>query len=316
FSFHGHTGVGKKHFSKIIARNIFIKGKKSKHVHVFISHHHFLHKEKGETYKTQLKQWIRGNVSSFPRSMFIFDEMDKMNPRLIDVIKPFLVHFSHVDGVSYREAIFIFLSNHGGNVINKVVLDSWGDGEEREQLQMNSRDMETNIFKDIYLPIPGGFWHSILIESHLMDHFIPFLPLESWHVRQCVLAEMAALNIIASDDLVDRVSRDLPYFPPEERICSVKACVKSDKNFLCQVYFDLPQAPQCTRLAPGETEEELGPEAPRRCQSLHVVQTVPSVRQSKRRRIRWPQAYKTAEKFDEEADKQQPKGMWRGGCGR
>lgn len=51
--------------------------------------------------------------------------------------------------------------------------------------------------------------------------------------------------------------------------------------------------------------EEPGPEAPHRAQSLHMVQTVPSVRQSEHRRIRWPHACKTKEwqKFDDDADK-------------
>lgn len=41
--------------------------------------------------------------------MFIFDEMDKMHPGLIDSIKPYLDYYDKVDGVSYRNAIFIFL---------------------------------------------------------------------------------------------------------------------------------------------------------------------------------------------------------------
>ncbi|XP_030643590.1 torsin-1A-like [Chanos chanos] len=234
-SFHGSTGVGKNHVSNIIARNIFTKGENSEHVHVFISEHHFPLKEQVETYKFQLKQWIRGNVSSFPRSMFIFDVMDKMNPGLIDAIKPFLDHYSHVDGVSYREAIFIFLSNAGESVIEKVVLDSWRDGEKREQLQMNSRDMETKIFKDVFNANSSGFWHSTLIDAHLIDHFIPFLPLEYRHVRQCVLAEMAALNITANDGFVDRVAQNLPYFPPEEKILSVKGCKTVKQKLLVHI---------------------------------------------------------------------------------
>lgn len=41
--------------------------------------------------------------------MFIFDEMDKMQPQLIDVIKPFLDYNAHVNGVAFHKAIFIFL---------------------------------------------------------------------------------------------------------------------------------------------------------------------------------------------------------------
>lgn len=57
----------------------------------------------------QLQSWIRGNVSVCPRSLFIFDEMDKMHAGLIDSIKPFLDYYELLDGVSYRQAIFIFL---------------------------------------------------------------------------------------------------------------------------------------------------------------------------------------------------------------
>lgn len=53
--------------------------------------------------------WIRGNVSACARSVFIFDEMDKMHVGLIDAIKPFLDYYDVVDEVSYQKAIFIFL---------------------------------------------------------------------------------------------------------------------------------------------------------------------------------------------------------------
>lgn len=57
----------------------------------------------------QLQLWIRGNVSACARSIFIFDEMDKMHAGLIDSIKPFLDYYDVVDEVSYQKAIFIFL---------------------------------------------------------------------------------------------------------------------------------------------------------------------------------------------------------------
>lgn len=57
----------------------------------------------------QLQRWIRGNVSACASSVFIFDEMDKLHPGIIDAIKPFLDYYEQIDGVSYRKAIFIFL---------------------------------------------------------------------------------------------------------------------------------------------------------------------------------------------------------------
>ena len=58
--------------------------------------------------------------------MFIFDEMDKMQPGLIDSIKPYLDNYEKLDGVSYRQAIFIFLrwdTHHQFPGCNKKTLE-------------------------------------------------------------------------------------------------------------------------------------------------------------------------------------------------
>uniref|UniRef100_A0A671NAU9 Torsin n=1 Tax=Sinocyclocheilus anshuiensis TaxID=1608454 RepID=A0A671NAU9_9TELE len=223
-SFHGTTGVGKNHVAKIIARNIYENGIESHHVHTYISEHNFPHKEKSDLYKAQLKQGIYKSVSSFPRSMFIFDEMDKMQSQLIDVIKPFLNYNANVDGVSFRNAIFIFLSNASGNGIAEVALDFWREGICREELWMNRKELETKIFRNIFNDKNSGFLHSSIIDHHLIDHHVPFLPLMLKHVRQCVMAEMGHLNIKPNYDLADKVARDMPFFPEKERIFSAKGC--------------------------------------------------------------------------------------------
>ncbi|XP_016146891.1 torsin-1A-like isoform X1 [Sinocyclocheilus grahami] len=232
-SFHGTSGTGKNHAAKIIARNVYEKGEDSKHVHTFISEHHFPHKQKLDLYSAQLKQWIHESVSRFPRSMFIFDEMDKMHPQLIDAIKPFLDYNARVDGVSFRKAIFVFLSNAGGDVITGVTLDFWREGNIRENLWMDSKELEIKISQNIFNDKNSGFLHSNIIDEHLVDHYIPFLPLELKHVRQCVMVEMVHLNVTQDSDLADEVARDMPYFPKEERIYAVKGC-KSVRQKLAQ----------------------------------------------------------------------------------
>ncbi|XP_048033519.1 torsin-1A-like isoform X1 [Megalobrama amblycephala] len=223
-SFHGSTGTGKNHVTKIIARNIYKKGENSKHFHTFISEHHFPRRDHLHIYSEQLKQWIHGNVSSFPRSMFIFDEMDKMNPQLINTIKPFLDYNTRVDGVSFHNAIFIFLSNVGGNVINDMALDFWRKGKNREEMWMNNKELEIKISQNIFNDENSGFQHSTIIDHHLVDHYIPFLPLELKHVRKCVEAEMDHLNITRNTELADKVASDMPFFPKEEKVFAVKGC--------------------------------------------------------------------------------------------
>ncbi|XP_051961157.1 torsin-1A-like [Xyrauchen texanus] len=223
-SFHGTSGVGKNHVAKIIAKNIYKKGEESTHVSTFISELDFPHDQMTDQNSAKLKEWIHKKVSGFPRSMFIFDEMDKMNPKIIETIKPYLDYNPHLNGVSYRNAIFIFLSNAGGQVITDLTLDFWRNGKQREEIRINSKELEMQIVQNVFNAKNSGFQHSSLLDHHLIDHFIPFLPLELKHVRQCVLSEMAHLKMTEDFDLADKVARDMPFFPSGEKIFAVKGC--------------------------------------------------------------------------------------------
>lgn len=49
-----------------------------------------------------------------------------------------------------------------------------------------------------------GLWHASIIDSYLIDFYVPFLPLEREHVRNCIRAEFRNYNltnelILASD---------------------------------------------------------------------------------------------------------------------
>ena len=84
-SFNGWTGSGKNFVSKIIAEHLFKKGMDSNFVHQIIATHDFPHKLDVDFYKRQLRSLVTGSVSNCARSMFIFDQMDKMPLGLIDV---------------------------------------------------------------------------------------------------------------------------------------------------------------------------------------------------------------------------------------
>ncbi|XP_026209920.1 torsin family 1 isoform X2 [Anabas testudineus] len=221
-SLHGWTGTGKNFVSKLIAENIYKEGMDSSFVHVFTSTLHFPHPSQYLTYKSQLQQWIKGNVSNCERSMFIFDEMDKMHPGLIDSIKPYLDYYDKLDGVSYRKAIFIFLSNAGGDSIIQTALNFWKDGRKREEMEL--KDLETMLTLAVFNNNQSGFFHASLIDKNLVDFFVPFLPLEYSHVVQCALAEMRARGRKPDWGVADKVAKDLVYFPKTEGVFSVKGC--------------------------------------------------------------------------------------------
>ncbi|XP_068562715.1 torsin family 1 isoform X2 [Cebidichthys violaceus] len=225
-SLHGWTGTGKNFVSQMIAENVYKEGMDSSFVHVFTSELHFPHLSHFDTYKSQLQQWIKGNVTNCARSMFIFDEMDKMHPGLIDSIKPYLDYYDKLDGVSYRKAIFIFLSNAGGEGIIETALDFWKAGRDREEIELN--DLETALSLSVFNNRRSGLWHTSLIDKNLVDFFVPFLPLEYRHVVQCAMAEIKARDIQldrgVAAQVAAQVARDVVYFPKSERVFSVKGC--------------------------------------------------------------------------------------------
>ncbi|XP_051537373.1 torsin-1A-like [Myxocyprinus asiaticus] len=221
-SLHGWTGTGKNFVSQLIAENIYHKGMSSSFVHLFTATAHFPHEKHIDSYKTQLQEWIRGNVSNCARSMFIFDEMDKMHTGLIDSIKPYLDYYDNLNGVSYRQAIFIFLSNAGGENIVQVALDFWKAGREREEIKL--KDLEMALSLSVFNNKNSGFWHTSLIDKNLVDFFVPFLPLEYKHVIQCGLAEMVTKNHVPKQEVVELMAKDLNYFPKEERVFSMQGC--------------------------------------------------------------------------------------------
>ncbi|XP_032758724.1 torsin-1B [Rattus rattus] len=221
-SLHGWAGTGKNFVSQIVAENLYPKGLKSNFVHLFVSTLHFPHEQKIKLYQDQLQKWIRGNVSACGSSVFIFDEMDKLHPGIIDAIKPFLDYYEQVDGISYRKAIFIFLSNAGGDLITKTALDFWRAGRKREEIQL--KDLEPVLSVGVFNNKHSGLWHSGLIDKNLIDYFIPFLPLEYKHVKMCVRAEMRARGAAVDEDIVTSVADEMTFFPKDEKIYSDKGC--------------------------------------------------------------------------------------------
>ncbi|CAL8387694.1 unnamed protein product [Boreogadus saida] len=216
-SFHGSTGTGKSLASQFIVKNIYEKGMDSPFVHFFNSVIHFPHASQVETYKSQLQHWIRGNVTNCAHSMFIFDEMDKMHPGIIDGMKPFMDHQYKLDGVSYQKAIFLFLSNAGGEIIRERTLVSWKAGKKREELKLE--DLETAL---------SSFAFDYYGESNVVDFVIPFLPLERQHIVQCIMFEMVAMGLLQPDhnkacEMADEI---LIYIPDDDRRISFWGCKK------------------------------------------------------------------------------------------
>ena len=222
-SFHGWTGSGKNHVSRLIADSLYKKGMDSIYTHQVIATHDFPHNDKVKEYSARLKKFVTEKVKLCPQALFIFDEVDKVPHGLMDALKPFLDHYNEIDGVDYRKSIFIFLSNTGANKINEEVLDHWRKGKKREDLTI--KQMDDVINKGAFNQ-EGGLRHSQLILHNLIDYFIPFLPLERKHIKQCVMADLEAKKMPLSEEVANQVVKELQYFTEDEKVFSKSGCKK------------------------------------------------------------------------------------------
>ena len=91
-------------------------------------------------FQAQLQRWVRGNVTLCPTSLFIIDEVDKLPAGVLDGIGPYMDHHERVDGLDFRNSVFILLSNTGGREITKITMEFWREGKPRES--MTSKDLE------------------------------------------------------------------------------------------------------------------------------------------------------------------------------
>jgi len=220
-SFHGWTGAGKNYVSKFIAESMFKKGLKSKYVHLFISTLHFPNEGEADIYKLRIQDWIRGNVTQCENSLFIFDEIDKMPEGMIDGIKPFIDHHENVEGVNFRKAIFLFLSNTGGREITLKTYNFWENGKKREEIQYHDLEELVNMgaFNEL-----GGLHKSSVIEKSLIDVYVPFLPLERSHVKRCIERDVAARNDSLTETQIQEIADELVYWPTDTRLYSTTGC--------------------------------------------------------------------------------------------
>uniref|UniRef100_A0A0R3PUL7 Torsin-like protein n=1 Tax=Angiostrongylus costaricensis TaxID=334426 RepID=A0A0R3PUL7_ANGCS len=223
-SFHGFTGSGKNYVAEIIANSTFRNGMKSNFVHHIVATSDFPDKDKINEYKLQLRKRILEAVNRCNRALFIFDEADKLPEQLLEAIKPFLDYYDSVGGVDFRKSTFLFLSNRGGNLVANVALSHYQAGSPREDLTLNN--FERMLMEAAYNE-PGGLKFCELISNHLIDHFIPFLPLERRHVILCTISYLKShgrSDLAKDDELVHRIVDSLQYFPRGQEIFSSSGC--------------------------------------------------------------------------------------------
>lgn len=136
----GSPGTGKNFVADRIAKHLYKNGEKSQYVHKFYGRTTFPLQSDVPKYRvcvielnnliyvyvyiyitcgnyyfqTMLKEHLEKAVKDCERSLFIFDEVEKMPPGIFDDISTYLDHHDNVNRQNYRHSVFLFLTNAAG----------------------------------------------------------------------------------------------------------------------------------------------------------------------------------------------------------
>ena len=219
-AFHGSTGTGKNYVSGIIADQLYGKGMGSKYVHKFISSHLFPNKDLVQEYKKSIKRTLKAVISRCESALFIIDEVDKMPMGLIDTFKPYVDYNEQIDGYDFRKSMFIFMGNTGVNEINEFALGFFKKGKEREKIPLKQMQ---KLLRAVAFH-SGGMAEAVLLNNHLIDFHVPFLPLERKHIYSCIEVELEKAHRRVSVEKVQKVADELEYFPKDVNVYAVPGC--------------------------------------------------------------------------------------------
>lgn len=172
--------------------------------------------------------------------MFVFDEVDKIPEGLLNVLVPFLDYHSyrksskHSESVHQSKAIFIFLSNTGSTQIVRHLTSLWERGKKREDTQL--QDFE-KLIADGAFNEKGGFHHSDAIQTSVIDHYVPFLPLEDVHVKKCLIRAYADRGVVQpSEEMIQEVLSYLTFGPEPHDLYSMAGCKRIEQKVAAIVY--------------------------------------------------------------------------------
>ncbi|XP_055906522.1 torsin-like protein [Eupeodes corollae] len=230
-SFHGTPGTGKNYVADFMAKTLYKKGLSSKFVHVFKGRADFPLQSESELYSRQIKMLVENAVMECPRSLFIFDEVDKMPNGIFEALTSLVDYSSKNKDVDYRQAIFVFLSNTAGVNIATHLGSLLSKGILREDTKMS--DFE-NILEVGAYNLEGGMKKTGLIEAHVVDHYIPFLPLEKEHVAKCIEAEFRRWGKIPSSEITEKIIEEFVSFEKKTGLFATSGCKRLDKKVVVE----------------------------------------------------------------------------------
>jgi len=198
--FMGPPGTGKNFITKLIALALFGE-ENSPHLTVFHGRVTFTEESRLEEYRESIISTISSKVNACERSVFVFDEFDRIPTGVLDAVFPFLKHKQTINGVSVAKSIFIFITNLGSSDISEIYHEYRLKGEFLKYVHVEKR--LAPIIKQMSR-------HSSFFVSGLVNLYLPFLPLTRESIVRCIERE-ASRHGVRGSDVVNSVMEKMDF---------------------------------------------------------------------------------------------------------
>ena len=209
-AFHGWIGIGKTFVSSIIAKHFH-----SSTVSTIIMPLHFPQSSPFDA--DTIQQMIMSKVKPGKLQLIILDEMDKAPLGVIMGLQSVFDIIQHNSTYNMSRTIILTLSNNRGSNIGSYVYESLQAGRKRESIRQD--ELQTVLLEKCDI---SHEWHCALMSS--VDCFVPFLPLQRSHVKQCIMSDAEVKHFDLNDAEVEVVADELQYFPSNSPTFSATGC--------------------------------------------------------------------------------------------
>lgn len=82
----------------------------------------------------------------------------------------------------------------------------------------------------------GGFYHSEILLKHMISAYVPFLPLERKHVKQCIedflIEQLHFKPGTIPKKKVSEIAGEMNYFPKDSEVFSVFGCKRIQEKVI------------------------------------------------------------------------------------
>ncbi|XP_066466916.1 torsin-4A [Tiliqua scincoides] len=211
-SFNGPSGVGKSHIGWLLAKH-FRSVMGSNSVLHYFTMHHCPDNSSTPACQSDLSKTISEMVTQAEIEekipLFILDEVELMSPALLDTLGRF---FQTNQTNEFLNAVYILISNLGGDKITDVLLEKVAGGVLQPQWQ--AEELRTAL-------------RPVLNHIHplwALAEIVPFVLLEKNHILSCFYEEMMSEGLYPDPSHLESLAGQLRYYTRGEQQYAITGC--------------------------------------------------------------------------------------------